>query len=208
LYKEDPKYEYLEFYHQVDQGKTDAGTSQATQALFDGVACNDGSLTLMTNSTTSYVRGETADLEGLYTSVEELPDTLPINSTNSSNSSDSNETDSSPEPVVPVVREVPSMIENATVEFWFKPSQIDTIDYLFTLYSNKFENEFFSIFQDADKNLICAPFGFISFSSPVVIYSNVTTKNMNNWFHLTCSYQFQQDIEGMLYFDETEFIYS
>mmetsp|Transcript_29257 Transcript_29257/g.28359 ORF Transcript_29257/g.28359 Transcript_29257/m.28359 type:complete len:163 (+) Transcript_29257:634-1122(+) len=162
----------------------------------------------MTNSTTSYVRGETADLEGLYTSVEELPDTLPINSTNSSNSSDSNETDSSPEPVVPVVREVPSMIENATVEFWFKPSQIDTIDYLFTLYSNKFENEFFSIFQDADKNLICAPFGFISFSSPVVIYSNVTTKNMNNWFHLTCSYQFQQDIEGMLYFDETEFIYS
>jgi len=96
------------------------------------------------------------------------------------------------------------MISNATVEFWLKPSSMDTMDYLFSLYSNSFDKEFFSIFKDVDDNVVCAPFGFISFSSPVAIYRNFTSLRMNQWIHLTCSYTYQTDVEGFAYFSDVD----
>jgi len=71
-----------------------------------------------------------------------------------------------------------TVIKEATVEFWFKPYNFDSIKYVFSMYGPNSSHEYFSIFKNENKNFICAPFGIDSVRSPYVIFSDLTLESI------------------------------
>jgi hypothetical protein len=90
-----------------------------------------------------------------------------------------------------------------TIEFWFKLADEEAYEknaMIFTMFDNNGNTPYYQVYiQDGD--LVCAPFGTLTFNDPVLVFDDFSLANKDkfSWWHISCSYSFQEDAKGTLY---------
>ena len=91
-----------------------------------------------------------------------------------------------------------------SIEFWFKvtdPTAYSQDQLLFSMVSGeKNAQDYYSIYIQ-NGQLKCAPFGTASFKDPVIVFTQFKLANQDvyGWWHVSCSYSFQQSAKGTLF---------
>ena len=90
-----------------------------------------------------------------------------------------------------------------TIEFWFKLDQDRLYDgnrMLFSMTDEKNQVPYYTVFIE-DGVLKCAPFGVSGVRDPVLVFDqfSLLNKDRYGWWHISCSYSFQEDTKGTLF---------
>ena len=95
-----------------------------------------------------------------------------------------------------------------TFEFWFK---IDNLDYyadnnhILSINDKTNEYTYLQIYIEGE-DLVCAPFGIINSRDPALRFTDFKLSNVDvqGWWHISCSYEFQERARCVLYNSEVE----
>ena len=90
-----------------------------------------------------------------------------------------------------------------TIEFWFKledDSAYTEDAMIFTMFDEAGALPYYTVYIEAGA-LKCAPFGETGMKDPIVTYTefSLANKDQYGWWHISCSYSFQEEAKGTLY---------
>ena len=91
-----------------------------------------------------------------------------------------------------------------SIEFWFKiedPAVYTQDVLLFSMVSGRINAQLYYHVYIENGDLKCAPFGDVSFKDPVLTFTQFSLENQDTygWWHISCSYKFQDRAKGILY---------
>ena len=71
---------------------------------------------------------------------------------------------------------------------------------IFTMFDENGSLPYYTVYIE-EGVLKCAPFGRSSFKDPILTFSDfsLANKDQYGWWHISCSYSFQEDARGTLY---------